>query len=82
MHHYFQPVDWSDVSGVALAYVLNERDRPVPPATQEAMAARLPAPATVFRVDSGHLLPVVAPDTFSAVLAHVAGRPTSGKTAP
>jgi pimeloyl-ACP methyl ester carboxylesterase len=82
VHHYFQPVDWSDVSGVALAYVLNERDRPVPPATQEAMAARLPAPATVFRVDSGHLLPVVAPDTFSAVLAHVAGRPTSGKTAP
>jgi hypothetical protein len=36
------------------------------------MTTRLPAPVTVVRVDSGHLLPVTAPESFAAVLARVA----------
>ncbi len=71
VHHYFQPVHWSTVIGVPTTYVLNERDRPVPPAAQEEMAARLPAPTTVIRVDSGHLLPVTSPETFAEVVAGV-----------
>jgi len=68
VHHYFQPVHWSKAAGVPVTYVLNERDRPVPPGTQEEMTQRLPGPATVFRVDSGHLLPVTSPATFAAML--------------
>ncbi len=72
VHHYFQPVRWSGVAGVPILYVLNQRDRPVPPETQEVMAARLPLPATVVRVDSGHLLPVTAPGTLADILATAA----------
>jgi len=68
VHHYFQPVHWSKAAGVPVIYVLNERDRPVPTGTQEEMVQRLPGPATVIRVDSGHLLPVTAPATFAAML--------------
>jgi pimeloyl-ACP methyl ester carboxylesterase len=68
VHHYFQPVSWSGVAGIPITYVLNERDRPVPPDMQEAMAARLPPPATVIRVDSGHLLPVTAPAVFAELV--------------
>ena len=71
VHHYFQPVHWSTVIGVPTTYVLNERDRPVPPVTQQEMAARLPAPATVIRVDSGHLLPVTSPATFAEIVGGV-----------
>ena len=69
MNHYFQPVHWSKVAGVPITYVLNERDRPVLPAAQEEMSARLPPPATVVRVDSGHMLPVTAPATLADLLA-------------
>lgn len=69
VHHYFQPVRWSVVAGTPITYVVNQRDRPVAPATQEEMARRLPEPVTIVRVDSGHLLPVTAPDTFAAILA-------------
>jgi pimeloyl-ACP methyl ester carboxylesterase len=68
VHHYFQPVRWSGVTSARITYVLNERDRPVPPETQELMASRLPAPVTVVRVDSGHLLPVTSPSTFASIL--------------
>jgi pimeloyl-ACP methyl ester carboxylesterase len=71
VHHYFQPVAWSTVVGVPIVYVLNQRDRPVPPETQEAMAARLPPPATVMRVDSGHLLAVTAPRTLADILSEM-----------
>ncbi len=72
VHHYFQPVHWSKVAGIATTYVCNERDRPVPVGTQEEMLQRLPAPTEVIRVDSGHLLAVTSPDTFAAILASVA----------
>jgi pimeloyl-ACP methyl ester carboxylesterase len=68
VNHYFQPVHWSKVAGVPITYVLNERDRPVLPAAQEEMSARLPQPATVVRVDSGHMLPVTAPAILADLL--------------
>jgi pimeloyl-ACP methyl ester carboxylesterase len=68
VNHYFQPVHWSKVAGVPITYVLNERDRPVLPAAQEEMSARLPQPATVVRVDSGHMLPVTAPAVLADLL--------------
>ncbi len=71
VHHYFQPVHWSPVAGIPIVYVLNERDRPVPPETQEEMARRLPNPVTVLRVDSGHLFPVTSPAAFADILARV-----------
>ncbi len=73
VHHYFQPVSWTGVAGIPITYVLNERDRPVPPGTQDEMARRLPPPAKVVRVDSGHLLPVTSPGTFAEILAGIAG---------
>ncbi len=69
VHHYFQPVRWSGVTGVPITYVVNERDRPVPPETQEEMAGRLPPPVSVVRVDSGHLFPVTAPASFVKIVA-------------
>lgn len=69
VHHYFQPVRWSAVAGVPIFYVLNERDRPVPPEAQEEMARRLPHPVTVVRVNSGHLLPVTAPSVLAEILS-------------
>ena len=71
VHHYFQPVHWSVAAGVPVLYVLNEYDRPVPPGAQAVMAARLPGPATVVRVASGHLLPVTGPDVFVDILGRI-----------
>ena len=71
VHHYFQPVSWTGVSGIPITYVLNERDRPVPPGSQDEMARRLPPPATVVRVDSGHLLPVTSPSILARILAGI-----------
>jgi pimeloyl-ACP methyl ester carboxylesterase len=74
VHHYLQPVRWSIATGVPITYVVNVRDRPIPPDSQEEMAQRLPQPVTVVRVDSGHLLPVTAPACFARILAEVAAR--------
>ncbi len=68
VHHYFQPVSWAAVAGIPVTYVLNDQDRPVPPATQEEMAARLPGATTIVRVRSGHLLPVTDPARLAAIL--------------
>ncbi len=73
VNHYFQPIYWSIVAGIPITYVLNERDRPIPTATQEVMAARLPKPSDVLRVDSGHLLPVTDPERFVEILKSVSG---------
>jgi pimeloyl-ACP methyl ester carboxylesterase len=75
VNHYFQPLHWSAVAGVPVTYVINTRDRPVPTATQEEMATRIPPRLTVLRVDSGHLLPVTDQAGFASILAGVAGRP-------
>ena len=91
VHHYFQPVHWSAVTGVPITYVLNERDRPVPPETQEEMAARLPAAGDGH---PGRLGPPVPGDVTGdlrrgrrQVVAGVVadpppGRPVPGVTSP
>ena len=61
IHHYFQPVRWSLARGVPVTYVLNERDRPIPPALQEEMVARLPDPPKLVPLDTGHLPAVTHP---------------------
>jgi pimeloyl-ACP methyl ester carboxylesterase len=73
VHHYFQPVHWSAVAGVPITYVINERDRPIPPEAQHEMVGRLPGPVTVVSVDSGHLLPVTDPACFARILRQVRG---------
>lgn len=72
VHHYFQTVDWMAIEPVPVTYVLNERDRPIPPAMQEEMIARLSRVPTVVRLDGGHIPPVTAPERFAAVLAAAA----------
>jgi pimeloyl-ACP methyl ester carboxylesterase len=68
VHHYFQPVDWSGVAGVPIRYLLNERDRPVLPAMQEAMIGHLPSVAEVIRIDGGHLPAVTDPEGFAKLV--------------
>jgi pimeloyl-ACP methyl ester carboxylesterase len=72
VHHYFQPVHWSLVTGIPVTYVLNTLDRPVLPEAQEEMVTRLPPASEVIRVQSGHLLPVTAPEEFARLLAGAA----------
>ena len=69
VHHYFQPVHWSLARGVPVTYVLNERDRPIPPGLQEEMIARLPDPPTVVRLPTGHLPAVTHPDLLAKAMA-------------
>jgi len=69
VHHYFQPVHWSLAKGVPVTYVLNERDRPIPPGLQEEMVARLPEPPTVVRLPTGHLPAVTHPDLLAKAMA-------------
>ena len=75
VNHYFQPVHWSTVpAGIPITYLLNESDRPVPGALQEEMVARLPHPARVVRLDSGHIPAVTDPAGFARLL--VEAQPT------
>ena len=72
MNHYFQPVHWSLVPAhIPVVYLFNEHDRPVPPAMQTEMIARLPHPPSVVGVDSGHIPAVTDPAGFASVLADV-----------
>jgi pimeloyl-ACP methyl ester carboxylesterase len=64
VHHYFQSIAWSSAATVPVTYILNERDRPIPPETQEQMIGRLPQGARVVRLDGGHVPAVTAPDVF------------------
>ena len=73
VNHYFQPVDWTPVAGVPITYLLNTRDRPIPSATQEEMAARLPAPKMIIRLDGGHVPAVTDPERFAFLLASAGG---------
>jgi pimeloyl-ACP methyl ester carboxylesterase len=78
VHHYFQPVRWSEAESVPVTYVLNERDRPIPPTLQEAMVRRLPQEAAIVRLHSGHAPAVTAPEVFARVVGSVlAGAPAA-----
>ena len=72
MHHYFQPVYWSDVAGVPITYVLTLHDRPSH-RHPGGHGAPTPPPFKVNRVDSGHLLPVTSPGLFAEIVNRVAG---------
>jgi len=76
VHHYFQPVHWSRAAAVPVTYVLNERDRPVPPATQEEMAGHVPNLAAIVRLPTGHAPAVTDPAAFATVLDRIAGTVT------
>lgn len=71
VHHYFQPVRWSLVGDVPITYVLNERDRPVPPAMQAQMLARLPGAPITIPLRSGHIPAVTHPREVADVLESV-----------
>lgn len=73
LHHYFQPVHWSMADEVAVTYVVNERDRPIPVTLQDEMITRLPATPRRVNLDGGHIPAVTAPETFAAVLHTVLG---------
>ena len=68
VHHYFQPVHWSAAGDVTVTYVLNERDRPVPPEMQEKMIGRLPRAPEVVRLDTGHLPAVTHPEVLAELI--------------
>jgi pimeloyl-ACP methyl ester carboxylesterase len=69
VHHYFQPVHWSQAAHVPVAYIVNERDRPIPTATQDQMLTHLPRQPAVFRLDTGHLPAVTHPEELAALVA-------------
>jgi len=69
IHHYFQPVHWSRARGIPVTYIVNERDRPIPPALQEEMIGRLPDPPTVVRLATGHLPAVTDPHELAKAVA-------------
>ena len=72
VHHYFQPIHWSLAGHVPVTYVLNERDRPIPTATQEQMITWLPQRPKVVRLDGGHSPAVTDPEALAAVVRSAA----------
>jgi pimeloyl-ACP methyl ester carboxylesterase len=66
---YRQPVRWSQVAGIPVTYVVNGRDRAIPPDLQREMAARLPEPPTIVELDAGHLPMVTRPEDFARIVA-------------
>lgn len=78
VHHYFQPVHWSLAAAVPVTYLRNDRDRPIPPALQDELIARLPRPPRVVHHDGGHLPAVTAPEQLAEVLRSVREAPTPG----
>jgi pimeloyl-ACP methyl ester carboxylesterase len=68
MHHYLQPVRWSIAADVPVTYVLNELDRPIPPALQEVMIERLPQGAAIVRFPTGHIPAVTDAPRFAEIL--------------
>ena len=55
--------------GIPVTYVLNQRDRPIPPSLQAEMIGRLPNPPRVIRLDTGHLPAVTHPDALMKAMA-------------
>jgi pimeloyl-ACP methyl ester carboxylesterase len=74
VNHYFQPVRWSDVPDVAVTYIVNDDDRPVPTATQEEMIGHLPRPPRVEHLGGGHIPAVTQPEALAALLLAVVAR--------
>ncbi len=68
VHHYFQPVHWSVAASVAVTYVVNGRDRPIPTPLQDEMVERLPRRPRVEHLDTGHLPAVTDPEAFARLV--------------
>ena len=68
VHHYFQPISWSQADGVPVTYVLNERDRPVSTSIQEEMAARVSSPDQIVCYPGGHCPAITDPDFLAAAI--------------
>lgn len=85
VHHYFQPVRWSQAGDVPVTYVHTLRDRPVRPDAQRTFVDRLRArdgaETTVVELDTGHLPMVTVPDTVATIVAGVlsAGSRAAGR---
>jgi pimeloyl-ACP methyl ester carboxylesterase len=73
MHHYGQPVHWSLAGDVPVTYVTTLRDRPVPHELQLEMIGRLPRPATVVELDTGHIPAITHAERFAATLLGAVG---------
>jgi pimeloyl-ACP methyl ester carboxylesterase len=65
---YTTPVRWSQAAGIPVTYVVNLRDRAVPPDLQREMAGRLPDPPTIVELDSGHLPAVTHPAELAQII--------------
>jgi len=74
MNFYFQPVHWSSIAEVPTTYIKHLRDRPTPPALQDANIARLPTPPEVEEIDSGHIPAVTHPEQLATILDNIASR--------
>ncbi|WP_421118336.1 alpha/beta fold hydrolase [Aquihabitans daechungensis] len=72
VHHYFQPIHWSQAAGVPVVYVLNERDRPVSASIQEEMAVRVAAPTQIVRHPGGHCPAITDPALLAAAITRSA----------
>ena len=70
---YKSPVHWSKTAGIPTTYIVNTRDRAVPPDLQREMASHLPGEPDIIDLDSGHLPAVTQPQRF-AELVHAARR--------
>jgi pimeloyl-ACP methyl ester carboxylesterase len=64
---YWSPVRWSAIGDVPATYVRGSLDRPVPPALQDDMIARLPH-AEVVRLDVGHIPAVTDAARFAEIV--------------
>jgi pimeloyl-ACP methyl ester carboxylesterase len=69
---YLQPVHYSQLGDVPVTYVRNRRDRPVPPALQDEMIARLPSRPRIVDLDAGHAPAVTQPRRFADLVNAVA----------
>lgn len=68
LHHYLQPVRWSEAPAVPITYLATTLDRPVPIELQRTMAARLPGDPRVVELETGHIPAVTDPAVFAAAL--------------
>lgn len=69
VHHYFQPIRWSQAAGVPVTYVLNERDRPVSTSMQEVMAVRVSSPDHIVRFPGGHCPAITDPAFLASAIS-------------
>ena len=68
LHHYRQPVWWSEAPPVPVTYLATTLDRPVPIDLQRTMAGRLPATPSLVELETGHIPAVTDPSGFAAAL--------------